>query len=112
MAASVLNGQRPTPDMLAELGKRSAALRAERAAMRRTLGSGELRLSAVVRELPACAYDQLIFDLLRQRLFGHGKLRALNRSAIAAGVNLGQPLWDASEHTRAWLRARLEEAGR
>jgi hypothetical protein len=92
-----------TPDLMATLGVRSNVVRRDRAAMRARLGAGELRLALDV---------QIIDLLLWQRRFGPEKLRALNRRAVAAGVNLAQRLGRASDRTLAWLARELEGAGR
>jgi hypothetical protein len=102
-----------TADVLAELNRRSAATRGERAGMRKALRAGQLLRSDVIRDEPAWASDQLLYDLLlRQPRFGHGKLRDLNRRAMLAGVNLAQPLELASTRTRDWLVAALRETAR
>lgn len=95
------------------LGKRSSTVRGERAAMRRALERGALRLSDVIRERPGWARDQLLFDLLlHQRHYGEGKLGDLNRRAVLAGINLALPLARASVRTREWVCAELERSGR
>jgi hypothetical protein len=102
-----------TPDLMATLGVRSNVVRRDRAAMRARLGAGELRLSRVLRDREEWALDVQIIDLLLwQRRFGPEKLRALNRRAVAAGVNLAQRLGRASDRTLAWLARELEGAGR
>jgi hypothetical protein len=100
-------------DLMLTLGKRSNAVRSERAAMRRALERGALRLSDVIRERPGWARDQLPFDLLlHQRHYGEAKLADLNRRAVLAGINLALPLARASARTREWLCAELERGGR
>ena len=102
-----------TPDVMATMGLRSNVVRRDRALMRARLGSGELRLSSVVRGREEWALEVQIIDLLLwQRCFGPEKLRTLNRRAVAAGVNLAQPLGRASERTLVWLARELEAAGR
>lgn len=113
MASATLARHKPAPDVLAKLGKRSAALRAQRAQLRRQLRSGELRLVNVLNDPPAFAEDQLLYELLLQQgHFGPEKLRRLNLRAIGAGVNLAQPLGHASKRTREWLARELRESGR
>src|SRR4051794_9850268 len=90
------------PDLMLALGKRSGAVRRERAAMRRALERGVFRLSEVIRERPGWARDQLLFDLLlQQRHYGDGKLADVNRRAVLAGINLALPLARASARARA-----------
>lgn len=93
---------------MAVLGLRSRMLRGERAAVRRALSTGSVRVLDVLADPPDCISEVLLVDLLRwQRALGDGKLRRLNTAALMDGVNLCVPVRLCSTRTRMWLAVHL-----
>jgi hypothetical protein len=83
--------------------------RTEKANIKRDVREGALTFAEIATERPAPLRPVPLFALLLELPgFGHRRLDALNRRAIADGINLARTLGEASASTLDWLARAVD----
>lgn len=93
-----------------EVGMRT---RVQRGILKQDLKRGAVSVEEVLLDPPDCIRGALLFDvILMAPRSGLARLERIGSDAVAARINLAQPLHRAPLKARAWLAQRLQRRAR